>query len=70
MDNTYTVITLVDGDRVATNRFVQSENLEYHTGLTNLDLKIFKYHLETRGQAMFVQRDSIGVTVVIAHEEI
>ena len=66
----YTVITLVDGDRVATNRFVSAENLAYHTGLDNADLAIFGASLKSQGQAVHVQRDAYGVTVVIAHEEI
>jgi hypothetical protein len=66
----YTVITLVDGDRVATNRFVLVEHLAYHTGLIGVDLIEFEHSLKTTGQAMHVQRDADGVTVVIAHEEI
>ena len=66
----YTVITLVDGDRVATNRFVEEQNLAYHTGLHGADLLIFRASLRTSGQAMDVTRDACGVTVIIAHEEI
>lgn len=70
MDNTYTVITLVDGDRVASNRFVQADYLEYHTGLTGPDLWDFSTALKLTGQATHVQRDAVGVTVIVAYEEI
>lgn len=66
----YTVITLVDGDRVACNRFVSPEHLEYFTGLSGPDLWNFGNALKLTGQAIHVQRDADGVTAVVAHEEI
>lgn len=66
----YTIITLVDGDRVACNRFCSPEHLEYHTGLSGPDLWDFSTALKLTGQAMHVYRDADGTTVIIGHEEI
>jgi hypothetical protein len=66
----YTVTTLVDGSHVSTNRFVLEDDLEYHTELAGPDLHDFTTALMLTGQAMNVRRDAVGVTVVIAHEEI
>jgi len=66
---TYTVIMLVDGNRVSSNRNVKLEDLEYHTELTGPELNEFIFALKMTGKAVDVRRDPFGVTVVIAHEE-
>ena len=66
----YTVIILVDGHRVATNRHVLMGHMPYVAELDGPDLHDFVTALKLTGKAMNVRHDATGVTVVLAHEEI
>lgn len=66
----YTVIILVDNQRIACNRYVDECNIEFFTELEGPDLRNFTAGLELTGTAMHVRRDATGVVVVLAHEEI
>lgn len=66
----YTVIVLVDGDRLSCNRFVEAHNLPYFTGLVGVELDDFRKSLLDTGAATFVQRDADGVLAILGYEEI
>ena len=66
----YTVIILVDNQRIACNRYVDECNIEFFTELEGPDLHDFVTALKLTGKAMHVRRDATGVVVVLAHEEI
>lgn len=66
----YVVTILVDNQRVACNRNVLMEHVEYFTELTGPDLHDFVTALKLTGKAMDVRHDVTGVVVVLAHEEI
>lgn len=66
----YTLIILVDGQRVSSNINASAEDVATLCELQGPDLWDFTTALKLTGKALDVRNDGYGAVVTIAHEEI